>query len=177
MIKVNFMSNLFFIKSILLILVLNFPVSGTKCQVLNFGKIDSTVKRIEADDSLNINIVVIDTAYFMDNGERLKLQDEFKVYRSSESKKVRKIVWNRRDGSYYDSLILYYKNGNAIKGVVAGKFRRTDTNPEITTTTSFYIKMNKVYYRKKLNTDIYINGSVYLSAINDYIKIARIKLK
>ncbi len=165
-------------KSIYLFLLINFFSLIARGQIVNFKVIDSIVENIDSDTSLIVNNVTIDTICFIEKGQRLKLQDHFIVYRKNDSKKIVKLVWNRHDGEYYDLLTLYYKNGKAIKGTVNAKFRRTDTNPVIETITFFYVKAGRVIYNRKYGkNEFYANGHVYLSTINYYLKIARIKLK
>jgi hypothetical protein len=170
------MQRAFFLRIFLFILIIQSSVLSTHCQSLTNKKIDSIVRCIESDKSLVIENIVIDTTYFTDKGERFRLQDHLTIYRSTKSKEVKKIVWNRVVDNYYDSLILYYKSGKAIKGMVAGSFRKTDTNPELKGVTSFYIKKGRVFYDKKFDNEFYANAKGYLSFINDYIKITRIKL-
>ena len=138
--------------------------------------VDSIANSIDKDTSLTAKTITLDTLHSA-YGALVKTEVTFIAYSNPITNCVRKIVWNN-EGNYYDYVTIYYHKGDAIKGIVKARYKRTDTNPEFETHSVFYYQKDKVVKESELNGNKYrANGFWYLSTINDFITLAGLKTK
>ena len=163
------------LKAILLVTII-FICCTSSGQSLSTGIVDSVTNQIDKDTSLKAKGISLDTLHSA-YGTMVKTEVSFVAYTDPTTSQVRKIVWNN-EGDYYCFVTIYYYKGNAVKGIVKAKYRRTDTNPQFETHSAFYYQDDKVIKEIELNGNDYrANGYWYLSTINDFVTLAGLKLK
>jgi hypothetical protein len=131
---------------------------------------------IDKDKSLVAKQISLDTLHSA-YGSTVKTEVTFDALIHPTTNTVYKIIWNN-EGNYYCYVTIYYYQGSAVKGIVKAKYKQTDTNPEFEPNSVFYYQNDKVSKELELNGNDYrANGFWYLSTINDFITLARLKLK
>ncbi len=143
------------------------------------NSIDSLTDAMDKDSSLIPFVVSLDTTY-LENELPMKVVVNFIVYVDTATYHVHKVVWNT-GGKYYRFVTIYYNKGFGIKGLIKGKFQQTDINPEWETNSVVYYHSDTTVKLIELRKQVYpqsryiTNGFWYLSTVNDFIRLARLK--
>ena len=142
-------------------------------QFRSASAVDSLTRIIDQDKALITKSITLDTVQTVDGYSR-RTEVDFVAFLDPITNIVRKIIWNS-GGNYYSHVTIYYYQGFAVKGCVKAKYKETDTNPEFETNIVFYFQNNEISKEIELNGNKNRpNGFWYLTAINDFIQLARL---
>jgi hypothetical protein len=137
-------------------------------------KHSALIKNIDTNTALVSKQISLDTTWIDVKGGKIATAIEFKVYCDPQNGRARKFVFED-SGDYPMSVIFYFDKGHAVYGRIAGKFGRTDTNPELIDSVSFYIVNGKIIEPKR-NKKFTINSSWYYSWMIDLVNLGRVSL-
>jgi hypothetical protein len=127
--------------------------------------------KIDADTGLIVRNIVLDTTYIEKQfGGRISVAANFQVSLTRENKKLKRFLY-QDNGKYPVKVVFYFYNGKPFRGLVQGRFRRTDTNPEFQDSVSFNVVKGKVVQPRR-NKGYSINCTWFLMWMEDLINLS-----